>query len=347
MTAKALRYAAFTHGRMGGTPAGVVLDADGLSEREMQRIAAELGYPRSAFLVGSKAPGARAVRYFSPRAEYAFCGHATVALAVALAERGEPGEMLMKTGAGTVRVTTRPTEAGLAATLTSIPTRTSPATDEQVAATLRALRWRRDDLDAQYPAHIAHSGKDHLFLFAATRRRLAARHEDIAAIRTLMRRQAWATIHLFWAETRTRFHARNPVPRDGIADDLGAAAAFGGYLRDLRLVPLPRRVIVLHGHDTGTPSRVLIDLAADRTSVHVSGTAAELRPAQAEVSTGHVCALCRRPVDALADGDPPVTGSSDVIDTIGGPQTRWICDSCTRQYIRSIEGKLDLQWWGD
>jgi len=75
-----LRYAAFTTDASGGNPAGVVLDARGLDDQTMQAIAAEVGYSETAFLTD------RAVRYFSPKAEVPFCGHATIATAVARAE---------------------------------------------------------------------------------------------------------------------------------------------------------------------------------------------------------------------------------------------------------------------
>src|SRR3954452_17869281 len=81
-----LHYTAFTDTPDGGNPAGVVLDATGLTEDRMLAIAAELGYSESAFLVPRDVTEF-AVRYFSPEAEVPFCGHATIAAAVALAER--------------------------------------------------------------------------------------------------------------------------------------------------------------------------------------------------------------------------------------------------------------------
>ena len=77
-----LRYAAFTADPEGGNPAGVVLDASGLDEADMLRIAAEVGYAETAFVTGETA-GARDIRYFSPVAEVPCCGHATVATAIA------------------------------------------------------------------------------------------------------------------------------------------------------------------------------------------------------------------------------------------------------------------------
>ena len=55
-----------------------------------------------------------------------------------------------------------------------------------------------------------------------------------------------------------------------------AAAAFGGYLRDLHLVPVPSRVVVHQGADMGAPSRLDVDVTADATTVRVTGRAARL-----------------------------------------------------------------------
>src|SRR3954451_2538932 len=82
-----LRYSAFTDTPAGGNPAGVVLDARNMADARMLELAAEIGYSETAFL--TPRPGGREydVRYFSAEAEVPFCGHATIATAVALAER--------------------------------------------------------------------------------------------------------------------------------------------------------------------------------------------------------------------------------------------------------------------
>ena len=58
-----------------------------------------------------------------------------------------------------------------------------------------------------------------------------------------------------------------------------------------------------------------------------------------------LCWLCRRCADTTADGDPPLTGHSETVQTIAGPHVRWICDRCTRRCLRAIEAGLDLGWW--
>lgn len=80
-----LRYSAFPTPTGGGNPAGVVLDASALTDADMLGLAAELGCSETAFLE-PRADREYRVRYFSPQAEVDFCGHATVAAAVTLAD---------------------------------------------------------------------------------------------------------------------------------------------------------------------------------------------------------------------------------------------------------------------
>lgn len=280
-TPEVLERAAFTsEGGAGGNPAGVVLAAGGLDDAARLALAARLGHSETAFVESTPEPGRFRLRYWSPRAEVPFCGHATVATAVALAERDGVGQLLFETAVGEVPVLTRRTAQGVVATLTSVPTRTRPATSEEVADLLGALRWAADDVDPRYPVHVAHAGNDHAVLAVRERARLAALDYDYPALEALMARCGWTTVHLAWAEAPTVFHARDPFPPGGVVEDPAtgaAAAAFGGYLRDLGLVPLPSRVTVLQGADMGRPSRLLVDVSTEQR-VQVTGAGGPLRP---------------------------------------------------------------------
>jgi PhzF family phenazine biosynthesis protein len=126
---------------------------------------------------------------------------------------------------------------------------------------------------------MSYAGNQHLMLAVRTREVLAALDYDYPALERLASRQGWTTAHLFWSENATTFHARDPFPPGGVVEDPAtgaAAAAFGGYLRDLELVPLPTRVTVYQGHDMGAPSELLVDLEATTTTVAVSGRAIPL-----------------------------------------------------------------------
>lgn len=88
---------AFTRAPFSGNPAGVVLDADGLSERAMQLIAREVNASETVFVLPPSEPGADLrLRWFTPTTEVPLCGHATIAAFYALAEERrmglEPGQ---------------------------------------------------------------------------------------------------------------------------------------------------------------------------------------------------------------------------------------------------------------
>jgi PhzF family phenazine biosynthesis protein len=98
MSVDVQRYAAFTGDPASGNPAGVVVDAGQLTDQDMLGIAAEVGYFETAFITESD-PQRRyyTVRYFSPRAEVPFCGHATIATAVEITRRAGPGTLVFHT----------------------------------------------------------------------------------------------------------------------------------------------------------------------------------------------------------------------------------------------------------
>src|SRR5688572_14806782 len=137
--AEVLRYAAFTVKGEGGNPAGIVLDAEGLDEAEMQRIAAEINYSETAFLTHRPdEPNVYDVRYFAPLQEVPFCGHATIAAAVALSERERMDVMVFYTPAGLVSINTEVTKRGLVAELTTVAPRVATPPDGLVPASLAA-----------------------------------------------------------------------------------------------------------------------------------------------------------------------------------------------------------------
>jgi PhzF family phenazine biosynthesis protein len=280
--AAVLRYTAFDVNGAGGNPAGVVLDARGMDETRMQEIAAEVGFSETAFLIQEEGAGERCyrIRYFSPLAEVAFCGHATIATAVALAEREGTGDLLLVTSAGEVSVETRLEDGRIFATLTSVAPAVREVGDADLVAALTALRWDAAELDPALPPRIANAGNDHLVLAAASRARLADLDYDQEALGDLMARQGWTTVHLVWRESDGVFHARDPFPPGGVYEDPAtgaAAAAFGAYLRSSGLVTPPARVTIHQGEDMGRPSRLLVDVTPGEDSgIKVSGTAAPI-----------------------------------------------------------------------
>jgi len=78
---------AFTEWPLSGNPAGVVLDAEGLTDGQMQTIAREMSLSETAFVLPATTQEADLqIRWFTPLVEVNLCGHATIATFHALAE---------------------------------------------------------------------------------------------------------------------------------------------------------------------------------------------------------------------------------------------------------------------
>ncbi|MFD5129958.1 MULTISPECIES: hypothetical protein [Streptomyces] len=60
----------------------------------------------------------------------------------------------------------------------------------------------------------------------------------------------------------------------------------------------------------------------------------------ADVGRRLVCARCGTSADALTAG-PPLTWTCSVEDGV----RRYFCETCSRENLRSIEGRLDSDWW--
>lgn len=276
-----LRYTAFSRDPGGGNPAGVVLDAGGMDDEAMLAVAARLGYSESAFLTPGQGERAYRIRYFSPKAEVSFCGHATVAAALALAERIGPGEVVFATPAGDVPVEVRAAGADgeIRATLTSVEPYVEEVDGADLAEALAALDWPAGDLDPAFPPRIAFAGARHLVLAAATRARLADLDYDFARLETLMHRLDLTTVQLVWRESATVFHVRDPFPVGGVVEDPAtgaAAAAFGAYAREFGLVPDDAVLTLRQGEDLGRPGELTVTLRAGDPRVRVGGAGARI-----------------------------------------------------------------------
>lgn len=276
-----LRYSAFTTPAGGGNPAGVVLDASTLDAAAMQAIAAELGYSETAFLVPRGADGSAGeytIRYFSPLAEVDFCGHATVATAVALADRDQtPGAYRFHANVGEIPVQVARGPRGWVASLTSVAPDARPL--DGLDELLDVLGWDRADLHPDLPTGEAFGGVWHPIVWAATRERLSRLDYDFEAMKELMAARGWATVSLLFRESPALIHSRNAFAIGGVVEDPAtgaAAAALGGFLRAHDLLPAGGVFTVMQGEDMGQPCLIEVD-ATGSAGVRVSGTAERLR----------------------------------------------------------------------
>jgi PhzF family phenazine biosynthesis protein len=245
----------------------------------MQQIAAEVGFSETAFVAPATGTS-RIVRYYSPKAEVSFCGHATIAAGVALGETEGDGTYRLSTAVGEVPVMVRMRDGHREASLTSVEPKHTPAPDSLVAAALSALGWKVNDLDRTIPPARAYAGAWHLVLAVHDANRLANLDYDFETLRKLMLGDGLTTLQLVWQESPDVFRSRNPFPVGGVVEDPAtgaAAAALGGYLRSAGLVAPPKRLVIRQGEAMGRPSRLLVDIPTCGGIV-VTGTAVAIRP---------------------------------------------------------------------
>ena len=95
---------AFTDTPFRGNPAAICLPEEPLDAGLMQRIAAEMNLSETAFPEPPDRDGSRVLRWFTPATEVPLCGHATLAAAAVLFDRGEPSPVTFRTRSGALVV---------------------------------------------------------------------------------------------------------------------------------------------------------------------------------------------------------------------------------------------------
>ncbi|HWK77057.1 PhzF family phenazine biosynthesis isomerase [Microbacterium sp.] len=279
-----LRYSAFAATPEGGNPAAVVLDAAHLDDASMQRIAAEVGYSETAFVIGQDVETHRyRVRFWSPAAEVPFCGHATVATAVALVERGGAGDasfetLSFETQGGRVELRpTRSTDGSVTVSFTSVEPEVRDI-DVRVRDRLLALLGLGEaDIDPRFPVRESFAGNWHPIVVITDPEVFHQFRFSPAEVAALMREQGWlGTVTVLHALSPWEFEARNLFPVGRITEDPAtgsAAASTGAYLRDQGY---PEQAIrIQQGRHVGRPSTLEVRIPAEG-GIEVSGGATRI-----------------------------------------------------------------------
>lgn len=227
------RLAAFSHPDHGGNPAGVVILDRPADDAGMRATAAAVGYSETAFLWPDETGWT--ARYFSPRIEVPFCGHATVAAAACLGDRQGEGDFVLSTRAGVVQARAWRDGDRWRAGFVSRPTRSAPIPADRLHDLMGLFGLCTDDLDTRIAPAVIHAGADHALLPLHARSRLKALAYPFDALAALQAAAGWTTVSLVHQDPEGVFHARNPFAIGGVVEDPAtgaAAAALAGYLRD-------------------------------------------------------------------------------------------------------------------
>lgn len=259
---------AFTTQPLTGNPATVVPDAAQLSDEDMLVIAHELTTGDTAFVLPADGTDHDLrVRFFTPRGEAAFIGHATLATHAVLASLpgAQAGTLRQKQRSGLVSVTTQPGPDGTARVSIALPAPQLGAAlpPEQVAAVLAALGLTSADLDPRAPVQLAGSGNTRLLIPLADGATLAGLAPDLPRLAALSP-QLGAPGYFVFSRASTLpgcdTEARMFCPALGIDEDPvsgNAHGMLGVYLLAHGLLPATAGGFRgAQGHHMGRPGHV-------------------------------------------------------------------------------------------
>ena len=236
-TVRVFQVDAFTSRIFSGNPAGVILDADDLSAEQMQAIARELNNGDTAFVLRPDGDDHDLrVRFFTPRKEAAFVGHATVAVHAVRAALQLPVCSRQKQHSGIVTVDT--VDAGDATRIVihqTPPPIQQTLDSKELDEVLAALALTRDALDPRCPVTVVGDGSKRVLLALQRGAALADAQPDFARLGALSGRLGVPGYFLFSLQPSVAdvyTEARMFCPALGIPEDpvSGNAHAMMGTL---------------------------------------------------------------------------------------------------------------------
>ncbi len=278
---------AFTTRAFSGNPAAVVLHAERLGDQEMQRLARELNVGDTIFLLPADGPDhdLRA-RFFTPRTETGFVGHASIAAHAVLEVLGMPPCRRQKQHLGTVEFERLAGGGSTSYAFTQPPPPVQRVLDARaLAPLLAALGLRADELDPRCPAVAAGAGGSRALIAVRGGATLARLAPDLPQLAALTAGGAPAGYFVYTrspAVPGCDTEARMFCPAIGIPEDPvsgNAHAMLGAHLYALGLLAADdsgARFVARQGHHMDRPGTLNVRVLAEgRTmrAVQVAGTA--------------------------------------------------------------------------
>jgi trans-2,3-dihydro-3-hydroxyanthranilate isomerase len=280
----------FTETQLAGNPLAVVLDAEGLDDARMQKIAREFNLAETVFVFAPRDPvNTAALRIFTPNRELPFAGHPTVGAAALLAHLRAPQllaaqdlRLVLEEKVGDVVCVARHRRGQALAsyfTLPRLPRQDGVAPPAAQLAASLGVELAEIGFGAHRPIMYG-AGVDFLFVPIASAAALAKANPD---------RAPWGAgggpgVYLYTRETTqpgAAYQARMFAPGWGIREDpaTGAAAsAFAGVIMEFeRPADGEHTLVIAQGVEMGRPSFIALGLEVEGgalKSATIGGSAA-------------------------------------------------------------------------
>lgn len=254
----------------GGNPAGVVLQADGLLDKEMLSIAKQVGFSETAF-VQKSAKANYKVRFFTPNSEVNLCGHATIATFTLLKNQRiiDNGILFQETKAGILSIEVHNDKIYMDQ---NTPEYYNIIDKDEVADSLNITQ---NDFISHLPIQIVSTGLKDIMIPIKSLDGLLAIKPDYAKIMALSKKYNVVGFHVFSLETKlnSTAHCRNFAPLYNINEESATGTANGAlacYLYNHGIVNEEQfsELVFEQGYSMQKPSEILVRLKANKNKIY-------------------------------------------------------------------------------
>ncbi len=270
MEITAYKLNTFTKSGSGGNAAGVVLNADSLTENKMRKIAAILGFSETAFVLQSDCADFK-VRFFTPNEEISLCGHATIATFFLLSSQGhiKPGSYLQETKAGVLPIEV---QEDLSIMMHQLIPNFGKAIDKQEIA--HSLHITTDKIADDLPVQIVSTGINDIMVPIKSINILNAIQPDLKEIAQISKKYNVVGYHLFTLESlnHSTAHCRNFAPLYEIPEESATGTSNGAlacYLYQHGKIDCEqaKNLVFEQGYSMEKPSEIVVSLSVKNKEI--------------------------------------------------------------------------------
>lgn len=284
---------AFTRTRFSGNPAGVVTNAEGMSQRQMQDLSRELNNSETAFISRAQELDHDVlIRYFTPVSEVPVCGHATIASGYAIwrEKMGYPNPLRIKTGAGVLSLEVHEENGSCKVSMVQGKVQTGAPYGVDIQTRIRgALGLEIGDMDGRCPVETASTGHSKVMIGIKTKYKLDSLSPDMALLKSISNDIGCNGFYVFTFDTGENgilVTGRMFAPAIGINEDPvtgNANGPLGAYLVANRLVTVQGKkfgFVGKQGEAIGRKGYVSVEVETDAhgkpDQVTITGDAIEV-----------------------------------------------------------------------
>lgn len=236
----------FTSEKFKGNPAGVVPNAEGLSEYDMQCLARELNNSETVFILPPEDLSHDVkLRYFTPTTEVPSCGHATIAAHYvrAIENQLNSRKVMQKIGIGTLPIDIIKNDDYTIWMTQGTIKFSKPLANDDSCRLLSALGLTQKDVDERCPIQIVSTGHSKVMLGIRSRSTLNSLSPNMSMLVELSKAIGCNGYYVFTfasPNSAVLTYGRMFAPAIGIPEDPvtgNANGPLGAYLVKHQLVP--------------------------------------------------------------------------------------------------------------